>query len=71
MANGKTTLLQKKAIKELTSEAKKAKEDLEGYLDDLELYSKPEFWEAIRQAESGNVNIYNSVKEYAKKMAKK
>ncbi|MFH1391493.1 MAG: hypothetical protein ABIH20_04245 [Candidatus Diapherotrites archaeon] len=66
-----TALIQKKAIKELTKEAKKAKEDLEGYLEDLELYSKLEFWEAVNQAETGQVNNYKSIKEYAKKMVKK
>ena len=71
MGNGKTLVLQKQTIKEITSEAKKAKEELEEYLADLELYSKPAFWEAINQAETGKVNTYKSVKEYAKKMAKK
>ncbi|HZX20211.1 MAG TPA: hypothetical protein VFF13_04305 [archaeon] len=69
--NSKTTVLQKKTVKELTKAAKKAKEDLEDYLADLEMYSKPEFWEAINQAETGRINTYKSVKEYAKKMAKK
>lgn len=71
MANGRTVVLQKSTIKELTSEAKKAKEELEEYLVDLEMYSKPYFWEAINQAETGKVNTYKSIKEYAKKMAKK
>ena len=71
MGNGKTLVLQKQTIKEITSEAKKAKEELEEYLEDLDMYSKPDFWEAINQARSGNVNTYKSVKEYAKKMAKK
>ena len=71
MGNGKTLVLQKNTIKELTKEARKAKEELEEYLEDLDMYSKPDFWEAINQAETGNVNTYKSVKEYAKKMAKK
>ena len=71
MGNGKTLVLQKNTIKELTKEARKAKEELEEYLADLDMYSKSEFWEAINQAETGNVNTYKSVKEYAKKMAKK
>ena len=71
MANGKTLMLQKNMIKELTKEARKAKEELEEYLADLNMYSKPDFWEAINQAETGKINTYKSVKEYAKKMAKK
>ena len=71
MGNGKTLVLQKNTIKELTKEARKAKEELEEYLADLNMYSKPDFWEAINQAETGKINTYKSVKEYAKKMAKK
>ena len=58
-------------FKRYPKEARKAKEELEEYLADLNMYSKPDFWEAINQAETGNVNTYKSVKEYAKKMAKK
>ena len=68
MANSKTQILQEKTIKELTKEAKKAKEDLENYLEDLELYTNPKFWEAVREAEIGKVTKYKNVKEYAKKM---
>ena len=71
MGNGKTLVLQKNTIKVLTKEAKKAKEELEEYLEDLEMYSKPDFWESINQVETGKTNTYKSVKEYAKKMAKK
>ncbi len=71
MANGRTAVLEKKTIAELTREARKAKVDLEGYLEDLELYSNPEFWQAVMEAESGKIKTFKSVKEYAKKMAKK
>lgn len=71
MAGEKTQLLQKNAIRELTRGAQRAKQDLECYLEDLEMYSKPEFWKAITEAETGAVNHYKSIRDYARKLAKK
>ena len=52
MVNGKTLLLQKKTIKELTKEAAKIRADLQDCMDDLKMYSNPGFWEAINEAET-------------------
>ena len=68
---GKTQLLQKRAIKEITKTASKVRAEMEEYLEDLEMYSKPDFWQAINEAESGKVNTYKNMKEYALKMARK
>lgn len=68
---GKTAVMQGKTIRELTRTARKAKAEMESYIEDLEMYSKPEFWEAVSEAESGKINAYRNIKEYAKKMGKK
>jgi len=49
MANGTAQVLQKKTIKQLTKEAAKIRADLQEYMDDLKMYSKQEFWEAINE----------------------
>lgn len=64
-------MLQRKTIKELTRVARQAKAEMESYLEDLGMYSKPEFWEAINEAETGKVNTYKSIREYMSKMARK
>ena len=66
---GKKSKEDKEAEKAM--KAKKAKEELESYLDDLELYSKPESWQAVNEAETGKVHIYKSVRNYEEKMTKK
>ena len=68
MASTETQLLQKKTIKELTKEASRAKAELQEYLDDLKLYSNPNFWEAMLEDEEGKVTKYSSIKDFAKKM---
>ncbi|MDO8625229.1 MAG: hypothetical protein Q7R47_04035 [Candidatus Diapherotrites archaeon] len=55
--------LQEKAIKALTAEATRVKEDLEGYLEDLEMYSNAEFWEAIQEANENKGKKFNSTKK--------
>lgn len=59
MANGKQ-VLQQRTVKALTKEAARVKEDLKGYLDDLELYSKPEFWEAIKETQENKGKRFSS-----------
>ncbi len=54
------------AIVELQKEAKRLKEEFESYLEDLELFSKPEFWEAVQEAEKANKQL--DIQDYAKKM---
>lgn len=63
MPNGKTQLLQKGRTAQIAREAKAAKED-------IELYSKKDFREAVEQAESDKVNKYKSVKEFVRKNGK-
>jgi len=63
--------LQKKTIKELTRVASRAKEEMESYLEDLEMYSNPQFWKAVSEADAGKINTYKSIRDYASKMAKK
>ena len=70
MANGKTTVLQKKTIKEITKEAAKIRADLQDYMDDLKMYSNPEFWEAINEAETNKGRKFSSVKEFLAELKK-
>ncbi|MDO8624961.1 MAG: hypothetical protein Q7R47_02675 [Candidatus Diapherotrites archaeon] len=71
MVSTKTELLQKKTIKELTGEAVRIRQEFESYVEDLKLYSKADFWQAVNEAEAGNVSTHSSIKAYAQKMAKK
>jgi len=63
MANGETKSIQKKAVTELRKEAVHLREEFKDYLDDLELFSNPEFWEAIEEIQSGKAKKFSSVKE--------
>ncbi|MBS3061956.1 MAG: hypothetical protein J4215_05230 [Candidatus Diapherotrites archaeon] len=56
-------ILQGKAIKELAEEAARVKEGLKGYLEDLELYSNPEFWEAIAETNENKGKKFASTKK--------
>lgn len=67
MTNGKAQLLQKSRAEEITKAARSARAELESYLEDLQLYSRKEFWEAVWQAESGKVKKYKRVKEFIKR----
>ena len=66
-----TELLEKKAIREITTEVARMRGELESYLEDLRLYSKPGFWQALNEEKSGNVTRYESVADFASKRAKK
>lgn len=61
--NQKTELLQKKTIKELTRTARKAKAEMRAYIEDLEMYSKPEFWEAINETRWNKGKKFSTIKE--------
>ncbi len=56
-------LVQKMAVKELRAEALKLKLDFKGYLEDLELFSNPEFWDAIEEIQQGKARKFTSVKK--------
>ncbi|MDO8537744.1 MAG: hypothetical protein Q7S21_02565 [archaeon] len=68
MVNGKTQVLQQKAIKELTKEAIRIRADLQDYLDDLKMYSNPEFWEAINETNESKGKKFSSSKELFKEL---
>ncbi|GEM_PF-6877682 len=61
--NGKTQLLQRKTILELTKVARKGKEEMESYLEDLEMHSKPEFREAINETTQNKGKKFSSQKK--------
>lgn len=66
--NGKTQVLQQKAIKELTREAAKIRVDLQDYLDDLKMYSNPDFWQAINETNENKGKKFSSFKEFLKEL---
>jgi len=68
MANGKTKTMQKQAVKELQKEAKKLQSEFEDYLDDLRLFSNPEFWEAVEEAQQGKGRMFSSIDELIKEL---
>ncbi len=63
-------MLQKKTIKELTKEAAKIRADLQDYMDDLKMYSNPEFWEAINESETNKGKKISSIKEFLAELKK-
>ncbi|HZX34094.1 MAG TPA: hypothetical protein VFF09_01820 [archaeon] len=70
MANGKTVVLKKEAIKELRKEANRLKGDFKGYLEDLELMSNPAFWKSVEELQSGKLKKYDSLDEFFKELEK-
>ena len=71
MADGKTILMEKKAVDEMKEEAERLKVEFRGYLEDLELYSKKEFWDSVREAQKGKATKYKSIEEFKERMCKK
>ncbi len=53
--------------KKMMKEAQKLREEFRDYLEDLELFSDPKFWEAISEARSGG-KLYSSVVELKKEL---
>ncbi len=70
MVNGTTQALQKSAIRQLTKEASRIRADLQEYMDDLKMYSDPEFWEAINEANENKGKKFSSVKEFLAELKK-
>ncbi len=70
MGNEKTLVLQKQTIKELTKEATKIRADLQEYMNDLKMYSNPEFWEAINETQTNKGKKFSSVKEFLAELKK-
>lgn len=70
MVNGKTLVLQKQTIKEITKEATKIRAGLQEYMDDLRMYSNPEFWEAINETQTNKGKKFSSLKEFIAELKK-
>lgn len=51
------------SIPALQKEATRLKEEFEDYLDDLSLFSNPEFWEAVKQIQEGKTKKFSSIDE--------
>ncbi len=62
LVNG-ASAVQKKAVTELRQEAAHLKEEFRDYLEDLELFTNPEFWEAVEEVQSGKLKKFPSVRE--------
>ncbi|MBI3588738.1 hypothetical protein HY095_06075 [Candidatus Micrarchaeota archaeon] len=45
--------LKKEAVESMRHEALRLREEFQEYAEDMELYSKPEFWAAVEQVERG------------------
>ena len=70
MVNGRAQVLQKRSVKELMQEAQKLKRDFRDYLEDLELFSDPEFWEAVEETQKGKGKQFSSVKRMLEELDK-
>ncbi|MBI4043420.1 MAG: hypothetical protein HY393_01275 [Candidatus Diapherotrites archaeon] len=53
-----------KTMVAMQNEARRLKGELETYLEDLELFSKPEFWKALQEP----TRMHKNLKAYAKEM---
>lgn len=62
--------LKKEAVEEMKSEASKLKEKFMDYVEDLELYSNPEFWKAVEELESGKAKKV-SMEQFKKEIKSK
>lgn len=54
---------QTEAIMQLRQEAQRLQLEFEDYLDDLRLFSNPEFWAAIKESQKGNLKKYTNIEE--------
>lgn len=63
MANARTQLIQRRVVKEVMQEASRLKEDFRSYLEDLELFCNPEFWEAVKETMQGKGKKFSSIKQ--------
>ena len=68
MIREKTILLQKQMPKEMMAEATRLKASFEGYLEDLELFSNPAFWESIEEIEGGKLKRFSNAKEMIREL---
>lgn len=68
MGNARTEVLFEKTSSEMRVEAKKLRTEFEEYLEDLELFSDPKFWNAVKQAEEGKATKYKDFDEFRKQM---
>lgn len=60
------TITRSRAVVEMQKEARRLRNEFQAYLEDLELFSKPDFWEAVEQ--SKNAVPHKSFKSYRKKL---
>lgn len=64
----KTQASQKKTIGILAKEAARIRTGLQEYLGDLEMYSKPEFWEAVNETIENRGKSFPSAKALLKEL---
>ena len=55
---------QTEAIMQLRQEAQRLQLEFEDYLDDLRLFSNPEFWKTISESQKGNRKKYETLEEF-------
>lgn len=55
--------IQSQAIPAMRVEAARLKKEFREYLEDLELFSDPEFWKAIEETQKGKGKKFSSIKE--------
>ncbi len=56
-----TTLLQAQSIPALRKEAARLKGEFESYLEDLQLFSKPDFWKAMEEVQQGKGKKFTTI----------
>ncbi|MFH1750565.1 MAG: hypothetical protein ABH863_02710 [Candidatus Micrarchaeota archaeon] len=54
--------------KKMMLEARRLKVEFKGYLEDLELFSKPEFWLAVREVEGRGGKKYRHLRQLRREL---
>ena len=57
-----------KVIGEMRRDAAELKKEFQEYLEELELFSSPEFWAAVKEAEEGKTIRFKSIEQLKKEL---
>lgn len=68
--NARTVQIPKTAVQSLQNEAKRLKTEFEDYLDDLKMFSNPEFWEAIQETHKRKGKEFSTINDLLKELGK-
>ena len=68
MYGHKTFALQRTVESEMIAKARQIKQELSGFLEDVELFANPAFWKAVRHVEEGKITKYKSIPDLRRRL---